>query len=69
MAARLRRSRMYNPARTNAPPTPHPSPKNNNVFTPYLDITKAKQYITNQLNESLRAATTTGAPCVTATLT
>jgi hypothetical protein len=65
-AARLRRSRMYNLARTNAPPTP-PSPKNNNVFTPYLDIPKAKRYITNQLHESLRA-TTTGAPCVTATL-
>ncbi len=69
MAARLRRSRMYNPVRTNAPPTPHPSPENNNVFTPYLDITKAKQYITNQLHESLRAATKTGAPCVTAKLT
>ncbi len=33
-----------------------------------LDITAAKSYITNKLHESLRAATKTGAPCVTATL-
>jgi hypothetical protein len=33
-----------------------------------LDITTAKSYIINPLHESLRAATKTGAPCVTATL-
>jgi len=61
---------MYNPARTNAPPTPTQTPKKTTMFSRRnLDIPTAKQYITNQSHESLRAATKTGAPCVTATLT